>query len=58
MSEEVTDDRGLKFAREPLYIEVVFDPVLISTGLLLDDPARPDILTTEINNALVILNVL
>jgi hypothetical protein len=58
MSKKVTDDCGLKFSREPLDIEVVFDPILISTGLLLDDPAWPNLLTTEINNALVIPNVL
>lgn len=57
MLKVVTYDCGLQLPREPFHIEVILDPVIVGTSLLLDDPPWAHFLTTEVYDALVIADV-
>jgi hypothetical protein len=57
MLQVIADHSGLELARETLHIHIVFDPVLIRRGLLLNDPSGAYLITAEINNSLIITDV-
>ena len=53
MAQKVANQGGIELARGASNGDVVLNPVLTAPPVLIDNPARLDVLTTEIKNSLI-----